>query len=188
MPSASTTSPLILTTHAFISAFIAGTPPSETLSTYFHPNACIHEHGPTWARSRLPFLGRTFSGRSPSSSSSSSSPAPANKDGSDDETMDAYYRLLSQTLVFKPTAETLPDMDAFAVDEGKGVVSVGFGAGFQAKGTGRAWVEDVVYVVRFEDGGGGGEERRIERLDLWADPLSAWVAVGGGGGGEGGVE
>ncbi|KAL8990363.1 MAG: hypothetical protein Q9177_000973 [Variospora cf. flavescens] len=122
--------------------------------------------------------------------------------------MDTYYALLSSTLEFKPTPETLPDLDAYAVDEAKGVVSVRLKGGFEAKkkkgradeeegGIGRkkerrAWTEEWVYLVRFEaQGEGEGEEeeeqgktrkrrRKIERLDIWADPLSAWVAVGGG--------
>ncbi|KAL8971289.1 MAG: hypothetical protein Q9197_003364, partial [Variospora fuerteventurae] len=184
-------------------------------------------HGPGWARSRLPFLARTFTGRSPlppsaanppSTSSSSSSSSSKNKpdnipaDNSND-TMDTYYALLSSTLEFQPTPETLPDLDAYAVDEAKGIVSVRLKGGFAAKkkkkkkqkgradeeeeGTGRkkerrrAWTEEWVYLVRFEAQGEGEEEeeeevktrkrrRKIERLDIWADPLSAWVAVGGG--------
>lgn len=67
-------------------------------------------------------------------------------------------------------------------------------AGFESVVTGKGWREEFVYVVGFEAGegeGGGGEEgmeggegrggetRKIKRLDLWADPLSAWIAVGG---------
>ncbi|KAL8647842.1 MAG: hypothetical protein Q9210_005322 [Variospora velana] len=225
-------SPLAYTTHAFISAFIANRPASETLSLHFTPTASIHEHGPGWARSRLPFLARTFTGRSPpppaanplptsSSSSASSSnnkkpdnnPADVSADDDDSNTMDTYYALLSSTLEFKPTPHTLPDLDAYAVDEAKGVVSVRLRGGFEAKRKGRAdeegtrkkerraWTEEWVYLVRFEAQGEGEEEeeeeeeeerkgeeekrsRKIERLDIWADPLSAWVAMGGGEEGE----
>ncbi|KAL8774827.1 MAG: hypothetical protein Q9209_000766 [Squamulea sp. 1 TL-2023] len=179
-------SPLITTTRAFILAFIEGSPPSETLSRYFTPTATIHEHGPEWARDRLPFLAKTFSGRSSPSISDggerkdgeTSDDGKAKKDG---ETMDDYYALLSKTLHFKPFADTLPPISAFAVDEGKGVVTVKMKAGFESVRTGKGWIEEFVYMVGFElpaqkEEVGG---RRIQRLDLWADPLSAWVAVGG---------
>ncbi|CAL8575247.1 hypothetical protein XPA_001182 [Xanthoria parietina] len=154
-------SPLALHTHAFISAFIAGSPPSETLSKYFTPTASIHEHGPTWARSRLPFLAKTFTGRSsspsPSSSSSSSSkpppplssppaPQPPNTNTTNNETpetMDDYYTHLASTLRFKPTPTTLPPLSAFNVDKEKGVVSVVLEGGFESVRTGRGWVETV---------------------------------------------
>ncbi|KAL8989093.1 MAG: hypothetical protein Q9169_008437, partial [Polycauliona sp. 2 TL-2023] len=66
-------------------------------------------------------------------------------------------------------------------------------ARFESLETGKGWVERFVYVVGFEKVIGEEREeeeeeegkevkgRKIERLDLWADPLSAWVAVGGGG-------
>ncbi|KAL8755176.1 MAG: hypothetical protein Q9184_004870, partial [Pyrenodesmia sp. 2 TL-2023] len=199
------TSTLIHTTHAFLSAFAAGAPPSETLEKYFAPAASIHEHGPEWARQRLPFLARTFSGRSPAASSpsantkhSSSSPnvAAPNEEGSTEEalTMDTYYDLLSSTLRYHPRDDgsSVPPLSEFSVDEGKGVVTVVFRAGFESVATGKGWLEEVVYVVGFEGEGKGegpgedgrgehgkGRERRIQKLDLWADVLSAWVAVGG---------
>lgn len=109
--------------------------------------------------------------------------------------MDDYYALLSSILKFKPTNETLPPFEAFNVDEEKGVVSVCLEGGFESLVTGGAWVERFVYLVGFEgvgEGEGGQREgkaeRKIQRLDLWADPLSAWVAVGGGREGEGEVK
>lgn len=48
-------------------------------------------------------------------------------------------------------------------------------AGFKSVRTGKGWEEEFVYVLsEFDD------EGRIGRQELWADPLSAWVAVGGG--------
>lgn len=78
------------------------------------------------------------------------------------------------------------------VDEEKGAVSVHFAAEWESKATGRGWREGVVYVVEFEagdEGVGRGEDRgergreggmrrKIKRLDLWADALSAWVCCG----------
>ncbi|KAL8700644.1 MAG: hypothetical protein Q9201_005330, partial [Fulgogasparrea decipioides] len=115
-PSAMHISPLIHTTHAFISAFVSGrSPPSEVLDAYFAPDAEIHEHGPEGARSRLPFLAKTFKGRRSLSSG-----------GHECEgTLDDYYRLLGETLALKPLADTVPELEAFSVDEEKGVVTVG---------------------------------------------------------------
>ena len=65
-------------------------------------------------------------------------------------------------------------------------MSVVLEGGFESVRTGRGWVERFVYFCLFEEGEGEGEGegRRIRKLDLWADPLSAWVAVGGGEGRE----
>ncbi|KAL8917765.1 MAG: hypothetical protein Q9208_007745 [Pyrenodesmia sp. 3 TL-2023] len=203
LPPQAPISPLIHTTHAFLSAFAAGDTPSKTLDKYFAPTASIHEHGPDWARERLPFLARTFSGRSSSSTSASSSnpPNPSSldtkppplspvaapgeervelKSTKEAMTMDTYYDLLASTLRYRPSEDgsSVPPLSEFSVDEGKGVVTVVFSAGFESVATGKGWREEVVYVVGFE-GKGKGRERRIQRLDLWADALSAWVAVGG---------
>ncbi|KAL8725000.1 MAG: hypothetical protein Q9181_006574, partial [Wetmoreana brouardii] len=87
-------SPLVTTTHAFISAFVSNRSSSEILDTYFAPDAEIHEHGPEGARERLPFLAKTFRGRC--SSSSSSLPPLKVGEQEEGETLDDYYRLLEQ--------------------------------------------------------------------------------------------
>ena len=46
-------------------------------------------------------------------------------------------------------------------------------AGFKSIKTGEGWEEEFVYVLS-----GFDDEGRIGRQELWADPLSAWVAVG----------
>ena len=59
-------------------------------------------------------------------------------------------------------------------------MSVVLEGGFESVRTGRGWVERFVYLCLFEgEGEGNNGGRRIRKLDLWADPLSAWVAVGG---------
>ncbi len=79
--------------------------------------------------------------------------------------MDDYYELLAQTLRFVPQEDTLPAEGEYVVDEGKG---------------------RFVYVLGMRevdgvDGEGEGLGRwRIERLELWAGLLSAWVACGDG--------
>ena len=58
-------------------------------------------------------------------------------------------------------------------EEGKGVVTVKMSAAFKSVKSGEGWEEEFVYVLS-----GFDEEGRIGRQELWADPLSAWVAVG----------
>ncbi|KAL0257496.1 hypothetical protein SLS55_008310 [Diplodia seriata] len=57
----------------------------------------------------------------------------------------------------------------------KGTVTVVGRGTFESVQTGRKWREEFVYVL-----GGWDEEGRFERWEIWADPLSAWVAVGEG--------
>ncbi|KAI4163803.1 MAG: hypothetical protein LQ342_002576 [Letrouitia transgressa] len=161
------------TAQSFCAAFIRGDSPRELLDTYFTARPAIHEHGPSWARERLPFLAYRFEGRG------SSSRGDDDRGGNRPLTCDDYYALLGQTLAFHPAEDMLPGDDGFAVDAGVagGVVSVRMKARFSSVRTGKGWEEEFVYVM------GGweieGEKARIGTLDLWADPLSAWVAVGG---------
>ena len=172
--SASRADRLRSTAESFCKAFVSGTAPTEILDKYFTSNAKIHEHGPSWATERLPFLGKTFQGRRQLES---------NKDrkSSTGNTCDDYYDLLTSTLSFHPTDKTLPSSDQFVIDANavgpesgrKGVVTVKLRAGFKSVKTGKGWEEDFVYVLSDFD-----HEGRIGRQELWADPLSAWVAVG----------
>ncbi|KAK5186608.1 hypothetical protein LTR16_009694, partial [Cryomyces antarcticus] len=76
--------------HAFCTAFLdlPSNPPAKLLSTHFTPTSPkITEHGPSWASSRLPFLGKTFTGRAD---------------------CEAYFALLARTLEFHPSADTFP--------------------------------------------------------------------------------
>ena len=159
------------TSESFCKAFISGAAaPTEILDKYFTANAKICEHGPSWAATRLPFLGKTFQGRRQQNSS--------NNNGS---TCDDYYDLLSSTLSFHPTDRTLPSSDQFVVDSEavgpggglKGVVTIKLHAEFKSVRTGKGWEEEFVYVLSEFD-----EDGKIGCQELWADPLSAWVAVG----------
>jgi hypothetical protein len=133
------------------------------LAQYFVTgNPRITEHGPAWAAARLPFLGKTFEG----------------VDG-----CVAYFDLLSRTLEMEMADSTFPDDQGFIVDAGakidgegteKGVVSVVGKARFKSKRTGKGWGESFIY--RFS---GFDEQGKIGHWEIWADPLSAWVAVGG---------
>lgn len=148
------------TAHAFCSAFVSGSSPTETLDMYFTPYARIHEHGPSWATERLPFLATTFQGRR----------SNAKAEG---QTCDDYYDLLTSTLSFHPLKDTLPPKEHFMVDAERKTVTVKMHAEFASVKTGKSWEEDFVYVLsEFDDA------YRIGRQELWADPLSAWVAVG----------
>lgn len=152
---------------AFCAAFLdlASNPPDELISTHFIPvQPRITEHGPSWATSRLPFLGRTFIGR--------------------DECFD-YFSLLADTLEFLPSQDTFPgpsgiivDADAIGPEDssgaGKGAVSVVGKAKFKSVMTGREWEEQFIYRLS-----GFDEDGKIGHWEVWADPLSAWTAVEG---------
>ena len=55
-----------------------------------------------------------------------------------------------------------------------GVVTVVGRASFSSKKTGKAWKEQFIHRLSGFDGLG-----RIGHWEIWADPLSAWMAVGG---------
>ena len=54
-----------------------------------------------------------------------------------------------------------------------GVVSVVGRGKFASVRTGKAWQEQFIYRLS-----GFDEQGRIGHWEIWADPLSAWVAVG----------
>lgn len=161
-------------TQAFCSAFLdlANNPPETILDEHFTKNnGSITEHGPAWANKRLPFLGKTFTGRH--------------------ECL-KYFSLLSETLEFIPDEDTFPNRDGIIVDDranvsttgghagegkgwdGRGMVSVVGQAKFKAVKTGQSWDEQFIYRLSEFD-----EDGKIGHWEIWADPLSAWVAVGG---------
>ncbi|KAL6716022.1 hypothetical protein ACLMJK_006984 [Lecanora helva] len=153
------------TVYNFCHAFVSGAPPSETLDKYFTTNPTILEHGPEWATSRLPFLATTFEGRRLKEHSSDSD--------TQRKTCDNYYDLLTSTLSFHPSDDTLPPKERFMVDAKSKTVAVKLHARFESVKTGKSWEEDFVYVLSEFD-----EDFKIGRQELWADPLSAWAAVG----------
>ncbi|KAF2464100.1 uncharacterized protein BDR25DRAFT_307401 [Lindgomyces ingoldianus] len=145
-------------TQNFCTALLSPPPPSQLLDAYFSATTPPHitEHGPTWASSRLPFLGKTFEG----------------KDGCIN-----YFTVLAQTLDMHMHADTFPPADGFIVDAeaggGTGLVSVVGSAEFSSVKTGKRWHEQFIY--RFSD---FDAEGRFGHWEIWADPLSAWEAVG----------
>ncbi|KAK4635635.1 hypothetical protein CLAFUW4_01591 [Fulvia fulva] len=166
---------------AFCDAFLdlSNNPPEKILSDHFTHTGTpkITEHGPAWASKRLPFLGRTFSGKA--------------------ECLE-YFSLLAKTLEFQPSADTFTSQGSIVVDDrasvnegdnrsepsgvanrpstsgSMGVVSVKGKGTFKAVQTGKAWDEEFIWRLSEYDEDGG-----IGHWEIWADPLSAWVAVGG---------
>ena len=67
----------------------------------------------------------------------------------------------------------MPPKEDLMVDAEKGTVTIKLHAKFASVKTGKDWEEDFVYVLSEFDG-----EGKIGSQELWADPLSAWVAVG----------
>lgn len=139
-------------TSEFCAALISPPSPSELLSQYFSKQPKITEHGPEWARSRLPFLAHTFSG----------------KNG-----FEEYFKLLSETLAMSLGKDAFPDATDFSVDAEAGVVSVVGKGHFSSQKTGKGW--DEQFIHRFSE---FDEDGKIGHWEIWADPLSAWVAVG----------
>lgn len=67
------------------------------------------------------------------------------------------------------------DVDAEVEGEqGKGVVTVVGKGAFKSLKAGEGWSESFIYRLS-----GFDDEGRIGHWEVWADPLSAWVAVGG---------
>ncbi|KAG8527070.1 uncharacterized protein KY384_008499 [Bacidia gigantensis] len=149
------------TAYTFCQTFAAGVSGRDCLDKFFIQQPRIKEHGPFWATDRLPFLAHVFSGRR------------VGNDG-DGKTCDDYYDLLMSVLAVEPDSLLIPPKESFAVDAELGIVTVKLHAKFRSIKTGKAWEEDFVYVLSdFDDDG-----KYIGFQQLWADPLSAWVAVG----------
>jgi hypothetical protein len=140
------------TTHAFCQALIAPPPPAELLSKYFSANSKITEHGPEWSRSRLPFLAKTFFGK---------------------EGCEEYLKVMTDVLDMSLGDDAFPVKTGFIVDAEADMVSVVGKGRFTSKKTGKGWDEQFIY--RFS---GFDDEGKFEHWEIWADPLSAWDAVG----------
>lgn len=165
MPSEQTTRSDLLRSKAlaFCQAFLENLPPQETLNKFFTSSPTIHEHGPSWANKRLPFLGKPFVGRVECAN---------------------YFKLLADTLKFHPNDNTFPPAEEFIVDSEtqigsrkgessvSGAVSVVAHAMFESVKTGHKWEEQFIYRLS-----GFDEEGRVGCWEIWADPLSAWDAV-----------
>ncbi|KAI4648156.1 hypothetical protein J4E93_004567 [Alternaria ventricosa] len=143
---------LRMSTYLFCCALISPPPPSDLLSNYFTKSPKITEHGPEWSRSRLPFLAKTFFG----------------KDGCEE-----YFKLMTDVLDMVLPDDAFPRDSGFIVDADAGMVSVVGKGRFTSKKTGKGWDEQFIY--RFSE---FDYEGKIGHWEIWADPLSAWEAVG----------
>ncbi|KAI9806810.1 MAG: hypothetical protein M1833_002467 [Piccolia ochrophora] len=153
----------------FCLAFAASTGPRELLDAFFvRAEPRITEHGPAWARARLPFLGHTFTGRETTTTTTN------NGGEAERDTCDRYFALLAETLSVGPEGLLVPSLEHFtyAPGHGDGVVSVVLQGTFVSVQTGKSWQEDFVHRFAFSS-----TEGRIEHWEIWADPLSAWFAV-----------
>ncbi|KAF2088255.1 hypothetical protein K490DRAFT_73207 [Saccharata proteae CBS 121410] len=138
--------------HAFCKTLLSPPPPPQLLAQYFTPqNPEITEHGPSWATTKLPFLGQTFTG----------------VDG-----CVSYFSLLSETLKMQLSGDSFPGPEGFIVDAEANMVSVVGGGRFESVRTGKSWTERFAYRLS-----GWDEDGKIGHWEIWADPLSAWVAV-----------
>ncbi len=139
-------------TSDFCGSLVVPTAPSVLLAQYFSSSPKITEHGPEWARSRLPFLAKTFTG----------------KDGCEE-----YFKLMTETLAMSLGKDAFPAASAFCVDGEAGVVTVVGKGHFSSQKTGKGWNEQFIHKFSEFD-----EQGKIGHWEIWADPLSAWDAVG----------
>ncbi|KAF2705396.1 hypothetical protein K504DRAFT_494283 [Pleomassaria siparia CBS 279.74] len=154
-------------THAFCAALLSSSSspsppaPADLVGAYFSssdrhavapPAPRITEHGPSWASERLPFLGKTFSGP---------------------ESCIEYFEVLGRVLDMQLPADAFPPKEGFIVDAEAGMVSVVGRGRFVSKKTGKGWDEEFVYRFSEYD-----DEGKFGHWEIWADPLSAWEAVG----------
>ncbi|KAI5357079.1 hypothetical protein Slin15195_G053210 [Septoria linicola] len=141
-PTTDRTNKLRTSCHAFCKALETPPPPEEILEKHFISSPKITEHGPEWARSRLPFVAKTYSGA--------------------DEFLE-YFSTLSKVLSMKMDPAPAPgefavqihsfDHDEKPVDEGQepsnrrgsGFVFVQGGGKFSSVEPGKSWNEKFVY-------------------------------------------
>lgn len=153
------------TAHDFCQALIKESP-EELMEKYMTSNPKITEHGPEWAAERLPFLARTFEGKLGCAQ---------------------YFKLLSETLKMDLDENSFPNLAGCSADakaeartgsdelasQETGIVSLVGKGRFASLKTGKSWDEKFIY--RFS---GFDEDGKFGHWEIWADPLSAWVAVG----------
>jgi len=119
----------------------------------------ITEHGPGWARKKLPFLGQTFQGH----------------DGCMQyfEHLAATLRMVLPEDAFPPDEQLCVDADARVEGvEASGVVCVTGKGRFEVRATGWGWDESFIYRLS-----GFDEDGRVTHWEIWADPLSAMEAA-----------
>ena len=89
------------------------------------------------------------------------------------EGCEEYFGVLSEVLEMRLPDDAFPAPEGFIVDADAGMVSVVGKGHFKSVKTGKGWDEEFIYRLgEFDDDG------KIGHWEVWADPLSAWVAVG----------
>jgi hypothetical protein len=102
----------------FCRPFVSGVAPNELPSKCFTSNPRIHEHGPSWATKRLPFLARTWTGRRLVRFG-----FPVSPESGDDQSCDQYFDLLGITLSLHLIQESITSVEDFIVSAGKNLDS-----------------------------------------------------------------
>lgn len=144
------------TMEAFCRHFADGSPPKVILDECFDAGLPrIHEHGPEWAMSELPYLSKTWCGR-----------------GFATDSCENYFTSLGQTLRFFPDKDTFPSSNCFLIDPfiQKGVVKAR--CKLQSVISDATWEEDFIFL--FSD---FNLEGKFGLLEIWSDSLSAWSAL-----------
>ncbi|GAA5992776.1 hypothetical protein JCM11641_007806 [Rhodosporidiobolus odoratus] len=141
----------------------AASPPS-TFSSFFISTTpgrslpCCIEHGPP-DHPDLPFLGKPFTGQ---------------------QAIEKYYSLISSILKGKGSTFNEDSLLVKLKEEETRARAVWTGtAVWSVQKTGKEWEEAVVWAfdaVKAVEGANGQEEWKIEKWEVWADPLSAYLA------------
>lgn len=193
--------------HAFCKALLSPPPPKDLLARFFvsSPSPRILEHGPHWAAKRLPFLGKAFEGGDACAKyfellaqtlkmqlDESSFPglegfvvdlegdalAGRGKVASGGSAAGGVKGLWTGARkeggngLWSPAGRSSAGGGSSSSAVGKGAVTVVGRGTFESVKTGRKWEEEFVYVLSGWDG-----EGKFASWEIWADPLSAWLAV-----------
>lgn len=81
--------------------------------------------------------------------------------------------MMTEALDMSLDKNSFPGKEDFIVDAESGMASVVGKGRFTSKKTGKGWDEQFIY--RFSEFDASG---KIGHWEIWADPLSAWEAVG----------
>ena len=171
-----------------------GGPPEELVTSFFHPHAVpsVHEYGPQWAYEVLKYLGE-WKGY-PSESARRRAALDAEDEDPDDsfgfdkgprnetprgDVLD-YMKALGSLLT---PMKIVPNEDTFQYDLRTLSVSCTGEGTFRANNTGQTWKETWCWLLVFEqlrpELGIRGNPLKILSWEIFADPLSAWLAVKG---------
>jgi hypothetical protein len=138
---------------AFCAEYMEYENSDKLVKEYFIPdNPEVVEHGPEWAKKRLPYTGQ-WTGTAGCIS---------------------HFTLLMETIDIPPGQWKFPtDPEKYVEEDGELAISVVGSAHFRAVPRGREFQGQFrCRFSRFD------EEGRIGKLEVWGDPITAWTAVG----------